>query len=205
MKKYLLAHHKPFNILFFFIIITALMGCRSPFPETAGDEFLLQRPTQWAAPLNKEMNLFEIEPGLYRSQQPLKEDMAAIEALGIKTIINLRGFHADNDTIKNTEITLVRIPIHTWHIRDHHVVDALKAIEEARQQGPVLIHCLHGADRTGLVSAMYRIVYQGWSKEAAWQELKKGGFGYHSLWINIPNYIYNADIGLIKSKLEHGQ
>jgi len=200
MIKHLYIKYKPFGFLCLIIAYLTLAGCSQSFPQTS--TALAQRPAQWATPLNKNMNLFEIAPGLYRSQQPTEEDTAQIEALGIKTIINLRGFHSDEDIIKNTDITLVRIPIHTWRIRDEHVIHALKAIEEARKRGPVLIHCQHGADRTGLVSAMYRIIYQGWSKEEAWAELENGGYGYHSIWLNIPRYIRNVDSDAIKKALE---
>ena len=30
---------------------------------------------------------------------------------------------------------------------------------------PGLVHCMHGADRTGTLRAPYRIAVQGWSKD----------------------------------------
>ena len=36
------------------------------------------------------------------------------------------------------------------------------------------MHCYHGADRTGLVVAMYRVIYQGWSFDAARSEMIDG-------------------------------
>jgi protein tyrosine/serine phosphatase len=32
---------------------------------------------------------------------------------------------------------------------------------------PVFVHCQHGADRTGVMAASYRIIVQGWSKDQA--------------------------------------
>ncbi|HEX7917405.1 hypothetical protein [Rudaea sp.] len=52
----------------------------------------------------------------------------------------------------------------------------------------MLIHCWHGADRTGVVCAAYRMVVQGWSKADARAEMFDGGFGYHAVWRNIPAY-----------------
>ena len=72
------------------------------------------------------------------------------------------------------------------------MAEALKIIGTA--DGPVLIHCWHGSDRTGLISAMYRILYQDWSKDAAIDELMKGGYGYHAMYKNIPEYIRKVDI-----------
>jgi hypothetical protein len=47
--------------------------------------------------------------------------------------------------------------------------------------------------------AMYRIVEQRWTKEAALDELKRGGYGFHSAWRNIPDYIKKADIERIRA------
>jgi protein tyrosine/serine phosphatase len=82
-------------------------------------------------------------------------------------------------------------------IKDEQVAEALRIIKTAKS--PIVIHCWHGSDRTGLISAMYRILYQGWSKEEAIEELMKGGYGYHSLYRNIPAYIRKVNIESIRS------
>ena len=92
----------------------------------------------------------------------------------------------------------VDVPMNTWHIETGDVTLALKLIRTKQAQGPVLLHCQQGADRTGLISALYRIVYQGWSKDQALDELLHGGFGYHAIWVNIPDYIRDLDIAWLK-------
>jgi hypothetical protein len=42
---------------------------------------------------------------------------------------------------------------------------------------PVLIHCKAGLHRTGVLSAVYRMEYQGWTRLQAWRELRSHGFG----------------------------
>ena len=42
---------------------------------------------------------------------------------------------------------------------------------------PVLIHCRAGLHRTGVISAVYRMEYEGWSPQEALRELKGHGFG----------------------------
>ena len=42
---------------------------------------------------------------------------------------------------------------------------------------PILIHCKAGLHRTGLLTAIYRMKMQGWSKAEAVRELKANGFG----------------------------
>lgn len=88
--------------------------------------------------------------------------------------------------------------MNTWHIEDEDIIAALRAIRNAEKLGPVLLHCQHGADRTGVVTAMYRIVFQKWSKEKALDELQSGGFGYHAIWANIPRYLRTVDVDKIR-------
>lgn len=193
----LLAYRLKTFIILLFLTTTIFSGCTSITNET----HFAERPEQWATPVNTDMNLYEIDEGFYRSEQPTQNDLEQIRSLEIKTIISLRGFHSDENVITDPDITLIRVPIHTWNITDKDVIAALDAIQEARLQGPVLLHCLHGADRTGLISAMYRIIYQGWSKEDALAELQHGGYGFHSIWQNIPTYLEDVQIPVIEQQL----
>jgi hypothetical protein len=48
---------------------------------------------------------------------------------------------------------------------------------------------------------MYRVVFLGWSKDEAIDELMNGGYGYHSLYTNIPEFIREADIDKIRKQV----
>jgi protein tyrosine/serine phosphatase len=163
---------------------------------------LPNRPSQWAVPiqLSGVPNLHKIDDNLYRSAQPTKQGMKNLRKFGIKTIINLRAFHSDADELRGTGLLDKELSVKSWHIEDEDVVRVLKIIRE-KENGPFLIHCQHGADRTGVMSAMYRIVEQGWSKDKAIEEMVYGGYGFHSIWSNIIHYVKNLDIGKIKSAL----
>ncbi len=144
-------------------------------------------------------NLYEVAPKLYRSAQPNADGLkAAVEQLSLKTIISLRRFHDDQDERGDTKVELVRVPMEAYDIDINEVRDALSAIDDALEKGPVLFHCLHGADRTGMVAALYRITRQGWDREEAIREMEQGGFNYHSIWVNIPKFIRNVDLSTLK-------
>lgn len=163
------------------------------------------RPGHWADPLDTlgVENLHRFTPTMYRSAQPRIANVAALKALGIRTIVSLRSFNDDRKVFAGSGIRLVRVPINTWSIDDAKVLRALVAIREAEKQGPVLIHCMHGADRTGVVAAAYRMAVQGWDKESARQEMFRGGYGYHTLWRNIPRYIERFDAEKMGHALAH--
>ena len=161
-----------------------------------------ERNTEWATPLPHVSNLHQVTPVLYRSAKLDSADVAQLQTLGVKTVISLRSFHSDTQVLDGSGIRAVRIPINTWAIRDKHVIETMRSIRAAEQQGSVLLHCLHGADRTGLMAAMYRMLYQGWPREKAIDELKNGGYGYHAVWKNIESYLKRVDVAALRAQIE---
>ena len=78
---------------------------------------------------------------------------------------------------------------------------ALKIIQAAEK--PVLLHCWHGSDRTGAISAAYRIVFEDWEKEKAIEELRKKEFGYHENWYpNVLSLLRNLDTPKLRKELK---
>ncbi|EGE55739.1 UNVERIFIED_ORG: protein tyrosine/serine phosphatase [Rhizobium esperanzae] len=169
------------------------------FPlTTAGFAKETVRNGDWAMSVVPSVNLYRITPTFFRSAQIRKDDVKAIRLLGIKTIVSLRAFHSDRNLPGLERIKLVGVPMNTWHIEDEDIIAALRAIRSAEKHGPVLLHCQHGSDRTGVVTAMYRVVFQKWSRKKALDELQSGGFGYHAIWTNIPRYLRMVDIDKIR-------
>lgn len=187
------------------VLVSCLSGAALP---TAGlvhaqtkVEAAKVRPANWGVPvpLAGAPNLHRITPDFYRSAQPSKAGFLALEKeIGIKTVVSLRAFHSDKQSAAGTGIKLIRIPINTWAIDRADLIRALAEIEIARKKGPVLLHCQHGADRTGLVSALYRMLHEGWTREAALDEMRNGKFGYHAVWGNIPKFIKRLDVEALR-------
>lgn len=161
------------------------------------------RPDMWAVPVagNIVKNFYQMDEKVYRSAQPDDEDMEKLEAFGIREVLNLRLFHTDIDEAEGTKLKLHHVRMRAGNIEDKDVITALKYIRDS--EGPIVIHCWHGSDRTGVISAMYRIIYQGWSKEDATKELIEGGYGHHDvIYGNIPEYIEGVDVAKIRKSLE---
>jgi len=160
------------------------------------------RPETWAQPVisTELVNWYRVDARLYRSAQPNDEGMVAAEQLGIRRVLDLREYHSDTDEAAGTGLALYRVPMNAGKIRDEDVVRALRIITAS--DTPILVHCWHGSDRTGTIVAMYRILVQGWSREAALDELVNGGYGYHSIYGNIPDYLRQVDIERLRRELE---
>jgi protein tyrosine phosphatase (PTP) superfamily phosphohydrolase (DUF442 family) len=164
-----------------FVVAAAIFDCNAQEAT---------RPEKWAVPIMCAgvPNLHKVSDKLYRSAQPTAEGMTNLVALGIKTVVNLRDNHSDLDEIGGLPLKARRIEIFTANMKDKYV-DEFLAIVDDTNAIPVLVHCQHGADRTGTMCAMYRILREGWTVGDSIDEMKNGGYGYHSIWGNLPRFI----------------
>lgn len=160
-----------------------------------------ERPASWAQSVELEgvPNLYKVSNVLYRSAQPTSQGMVNLKDLGVKTVINLRSFHSDRDEIGKTDLDYKHITMKAWHPERKEAVRFLRIVTDPAR-GPVLVHCMHGADRTGTMCAVYRIAVQGWTKEEAIREMTDGGFHFHKTFDNLPEWIQDLDIEAIKKE-----
>jgi protein tyrosine phosphatase (PTP) superfamily phosphohydrolase (DUF442 family) len=121
-------------------------------------------------------NRHQIAPGVWRSAQPSPGQIAKLARRGLKTIVNLRGERdcgsyrlqaeaCERHGIKLVELQLTsRLPPHASAIRE-----AKRLFDEIEY--PVLFHCKSGADRAGMMSALYLHLKQGEPVEKAMGQL----------------------------------
>jgi len=162
------------------------------------------RSSEWAQPVGNQYNLYQMTPTLYRSALPDSGAVPVLEKLKIGTVINFLP-ESDANWLKSPGINQVQLSYRTNHVDDADVLAALRAIQDAETNGPVLMHCKHGSDRTGLVAAMYRVVIQGWSKEDALNEMTLGGFGASSGFKDGVRYMMRADVDKLRTALVNGE
>jgi protein tyrosine/serine phosphatase len=103
-----------------------------------------------------------IDGQLYRSAQPTAEQLVSyVRANGIKTVINLRGYHPgvewyDQEVATTKDLGIKHID---FGMSASKMISPQKAAEivslMASAPKPILIHCQSGADRSGLVAALY--------------------------------------------------
>lgn len=127
-------------------------------------------------------NFHQVNRGLYRGAQPRKQGIEQLAALGIKTILNLR---VTDDRTRDEErearasgLNFFNIPMEGLDRPKHEqVARALEIINDPVNQ-PVFVHCKHGADRTGVVIAVYRMTHDGWTTQEALREAKRYGLSF---------------------------
>lgn len=114
-----------------------------------------------------------IEGEIYRSAQlPIKQAEQYWQQKGIKTVINLRGSHPARQWYQE-EITLAqKMGIEHYDLAfNAHKMPSTQQLNKLTEllktsPRPILVHCMAGADRTGLASAI-ALILDGRSLEEA--------------------------------------
>jgi len=112
----------------------------------------------------------------WRSAQPTPRHIRALKRKGLRTIINLRGerlcgsYWLEQAICERKGITLINFQIRS---RAAPTPDEIKAARDLfeRVEYPMLMHCKSGADRVGLMSALYRFFQEGVPLAEAKREL----------------------------------
>jgi uncharacterized protein (TIGR01244 family) len=159
-----------------------------------------ERPARWATAVEAVglPNLYRVDEGLYRGAQLDDEGFATLRELGVKTVVNLRPDRDEAEISEANGLDYVHLPMRAWRVRDEQVAEFLRIASDPDRR-PVFVHCRHGADRTGMLVAMYRRVEQNWSASDAVAEMTEGGFGFHSWWQNLVRYVQRADAGALRA------
>jgi len=135
-------------------------------------------------------NVARLSPQFYRGAQPTAEGYRGLRDLGIRTVISFRHFFGSRDEAEAAGLDYVSIPIYaavgSSAPSPRQVEQFFDVVLDPARQ-PVFIHCRHGADRTGIMAALYRIECQGWTKAEAIEEMQ--AFGYHDIYRDLIGFV----------------
>lgn len=152
------------------------------------------------ATYNHAKRLRVVVPGkFYRAGQLTADGFAdAVQRFGIRTIVNVQDDvpdpliwhnYVDRRAVRETEVCKQLGVRYVWLAPDlvppqqaqrgHRpiVIEEFVKLCDDPSIYPVLLHCKAGLHRTGLLTAIYRMEFQGWSKLRAFREMRSHGFG----------------------------
>jgi protein tyrosine/serine phosphatase len=139
------------------------------------------------APRVEIKNFGRVNDIIYRGAQPKRGDYRALAALGIKTVIDLQreGDEDEPNHVESAGMKFVRIGMSdSSHPSHGQIQEFLKIVSDPANQ-PVFVHCYGGRHRTGAMIAIYRMTFEGWDADRAYDEMKqyefKKGFGHGEL------------------------
>lgn len=107
-------------------------------------------------------NFDEVAPGVYRSNQPDHARLEKLKAMGVRTIVNLRGTPRQSHYLFEEEscaalgLVMTNLQLHARRAAPRaEILNLIQTFRTAER--PFLMHCKSGADRAGLAAAIYLI------------------------------------------------
>lgn len=144
-----------------------------------------------AFPNIKITNFGQMDERYYRGAQPEPGDYAALKALGINTVVDLRNDPTDYEKkeVEALGMKYVNIPMSGWKYAKDTQVDEFMKLMNNPETGVVYVHCKAGRHRTGLTGAVYRLEKYGWDYDKAYKEMKNYDYSSWPVHFNIKSYV----------------
>lgn len=122
-------------------------------------------------------NTHEVAPGrVWRSFQPSPADLRRWKRRGVKTVVNLRGdkpsghFFLEEDACAALGLKLVAFRLFSRDAPSRETLHAAQTLFDEIEY-PALFHCKSGADRAGLMAALYLFLHEGRPLDQAMRQL----------------------------------
>ncbi|SRR5579875_332057 len=120
-------------------------------------------------------NSQKVNAGLWRGAQPNAATLRMLRDDGCRTLVDLRlpghGTRWEAAQARKLGLNYYNIPM-SFDKPSQAKVDLFMSIARNPDLQPVFVHCRQGADRTGTLLALYRIVNEGWSYDEAYWEMR---------------------------------
>lgn len=130
-----------------------------------------------------EIERFErVTPGIFRGGQPASStDFASLKQAGVRTVIDLRipseeNIQAEDQVVTGLGMIFRSYPMQQWTYPNANEVGQILADMNNSQLQPVFIHCHEGRDRTGMMIALERVLYENVPAQQAQTEWESFGF-----------------------------
>jgi tyrosine-protein phosphatase SIW14 len=135
---------------------------------------LIAVPVFAGSPVPGIKNFDQVDEHVYRGGQPTSEGFLYLSKIGVKTVVDLREADgrskAEERAVTAAGMRYVNVPMTGLTPPSEAQISRILAMLEDQSSGPVFVHCLHGADRTGAVIASYHIDHHGWDNTRALQD-----------------------------------
>ncbi len=120
-----------------------------------------------------------VSEGLWRGAAPSNQALKKLQESGVKTIVDLRmagpGAVEEANNAKKLGIKYIHIPLGFMGPSLFKVAQFLNIVNDPANQ-PVFVHCRYGADRTGALVAVFRVIHDHWSFNQAYSEMRSHHF-----------------------------
>ena len=122
-----------------------------------------------------------------------REALADLAKLGVKTTIDLTDRDGDSNEERLAEaagLKFFKIAMNTRVVPTPEQISTFLSIVNDPANQPVYVHCVGGKHRTGVMTAIYRIVNDAWTADQAYQEMLKYDYYAFPFHGSLKTYVY---------------
>jgi len=124
-------------------------------------------------------NFGQMDERFFRGARPNAEDLKALAALGVTTIIDLtdNSREYEQPAVEAAGLKYVNIPMVDKSYPSLDQVNEFMKVVNDPSTGKFFVHCAGGRHRTGVVGAVYRFNVNKWTLDQALTEMNDYDFG----------------------------
>jgi len=130
-------------------------------------------------------NFGQVDEHLYRGAQPEPVAYAELKTLGVDTVVRFnpegQNMAAEKTHVESLGMNFISLPWSGLGEPTHEQVVSFLALLRDNPDARIFVHCRLGADRTGVMIALYRLTFDHWNTTQALAEMY--AFHYHHLWL----------------------
>ena len=134
-----------------------------------------------------------VDENYARGAQPLRGGISTLSRLGVKTVVDHRSIYDHSDDVKAAaEIAGLGyewLPMSVWNPPTDEEANRFVSLVTDTTKGPFFVFCADGQNRTGEMTAIYRVARHNWSIEKALDEADQLGFGPY--YYTLRNYVWD--------------
>lgn len=121
----------------------------------------------------------EVAPALFRGSKPDDAGLRYLRSHGVRSVVSLIRGDEERREVERLGMKYYEIPLHAGIFgssepTEEEIGRFLDLIADSANR-PVFVHCRHGKDRTGVMTALYRIRVEHWPAEDAIEEMRAYG------------------------------
>lgn len=124
-------------------------------------------------------NFGQMDERFYRGARPKAEDLKALAAMGITTIIDLtdNSREYEQPAAEAAGLRYINIPMTDKSYPSMDQINEFMKVVDDPQTGKFFVHCAGGRHRTGVVGAVYRFSKDKWNLDQVIDEMYRYDFG----------------------------
>jgi protein tyrosine/serine phosphatase len=153
-----------------------------------------ERPEDASGEVAATLPLFHRVDEVYiRGSQPVRGGIATLVRLGVKTLVDLRSVYDHTDDIRDSAeiagLAYEWVPMSIWDPPTDAEASKFISLVTNTAKAPFFVFCADGLNRTGEMTAIYRIAHSGWSVEKALAEADE--IGFNPYYWSLRNYVWD--------------